>query len=55
MIKNQNKEYDDYSVSPVIRQGLQHWAYTLTKSDYEPPKSDYDPAESDPDPDRNHF
>jgi hypothetical protein len=35
MIKNQNKEYDDYNVGPVIRQGLQHWAYTLTKSDYE--------------------
>ncbi|MBI87969.1 MAG: hypothetical protein CMB67_02930 [Euryarchaeota archaeon] len=27
--------YDDESVSPVIRQSLQHWAYRLTLSDYE--------------------
>ena len=30
MCKKKNKKYDDISVSPVIRQGLQHWAYILT-------------------------
>ena len=30
--KNKTK-YNDYKVSPVIRQGLQHWAYRLTPSD----------------------
>jgi len=34
MCKKQNKKYNDYSVSPVIRQGLQHWAYQLTKKDF---------------------
>jgi hypothetical protein len=29
-----NKAFDDFSVSPVIRQGLQHWGYKLTKSDF---------------------
>ena len=29
------KSFDDASVSPVVRQTLQHWAYRLTKSDYE--------------------
>ena len=28
------KKYNDYSVSPVIRQGLQHWAYKLNLKDY---------------------
>ena len=27
--------YDNYGVSPVVRQTLQHWAYSLTKPDYE--------------------
>ena len=27
--------YDDASVSPVIRQGLLHWGYQLTKVDFE--------------------
>ena len=27
--------YDDASISPVIRQSLQHWAYRLTLSDFE--------------------
>jgi len=27
--------YDDESISPVIRQSLQHWAYRLTLSDFE--------------------
>jgi len=30
----QNKPYNDTSVSPVIRQGLQQWAYILTQSDF---------------------
>ena len=30
-----NAEFDDISVSPVIRQGLQHWGYILTKKEYE--------------------
>ena len=30
-----NKSHDDATVSPVIRQGLQHWGYMLTKKDYE--------------------
>jgi hypothetical protein len=25
------KRYDDFSISPVIRQTLQHWGYTLTE------------------------
>jgi len=27
--------YDNFGISPVIRQTLQHWAYTLTKDDFE--------------------
>lgn len=26
--------YDDYTISPIIRQSLQHWAYQLTKEDF---------------------
>ena len=33
MIKKKKTTYNDYTVSPVIRQGLQHWAYRLTSSD----------------------
>lgn len=33
-IKRKRKKYNDYSVSPVIRQGLQHWAYQLTSRDF---------------------
>ena len=25
--------HDDYSISPAIRQSLQHWAYQLTEED----------------------
>lgn len=32
-IQDKNGEYDDYSISPVIRQGLQHRGYQLTESD----------------------
>lgn len=34
-IKTQGKLVDDASVSPVIRQTLLHWAFELTKTDYE--------------------
>jgi len=33
MCKDKQKTYNDYSVSPVIRQGLQQWGYVITKSD----------------------
>lgn len=34
MIKAKRKKYNDASVSPVIRQGLQHWGYRLTNGDF---------------------
>jgi hypothetical protein len=34
MIHEKDKKYNDYSVSPTIRQGLQHWAYQLTNKDF---------------------
>jgi len=34
MIKEKNSKYNDYNISPVIRQGLLHWAYELTNDDY---------------------
>lgn len=33
MIRNANTTYDDVNISPVIRQGLQHWAYQLIPED----------------------
>lgn len=33
MIDDKNTTYDDMSVSPKIRQTLQHWGYQLTKKD----------------------
>jgi len=33
MILKKNTTFDDFSISPVIRQGLQQWAYQLTKKD----------------------
>ena len=35
MCVKQNKKYNDYSVSPVIRQGLLHWGYELNKKDFD--------------------
>lgn len=35
MIKDKKTTYNDYTVSPAIRQTLQHWAYKLTKKDYD--------------------
>lgn len=34
MCKKAKKRFNDESVSPVIRQGLQHWGYKLTIGDY---------------------
>ena len=34
MIKNAGSKYDDYSISPKIRQILLHWDYELTKKDF---------------------
>ena len=31
MIKDVNGRFDDYSISPKIRQILFHWGYELTK------------------------
>ena len=35
MIRNSGSKYDDYSVSPQIRQILLHWGYDLTEKDFE--------------------
>ena len=35
MCRTQKRAYNDITVSPVIRQGLQHWAYVLTRRDFE--------------------
>ena len=32
MIKDINKKFDDYSISPKIRQILLHWGYELVES-----------------------
>ena len=32
MIKDANVTFDDYSISPKIRQILVHWGYELTES-----------------------
>ena len=34
MIKNANSKFDDYSVSPKIRQILLHWGHKLTEKDF---------------------
>ena len=33
MIKKDKKKYNDFTISPKIRQTLQHWAYVLKKHD----------------------
>ena len=33
MIKSRNAKYNDYSISPTIRQILLHWGYVLVESD----------------------
>ena len=35
MIKNKGSKYDDYSISPKIKQIVLHWGYELVKSDIE--------------------
>ena len=35
MIKNSDSKFDDYSISPKIRQILLHWGYELTEKDFE--------------------
>ena len=35
MIKKKKTTYNDYSVSPIIRQGLLQWAWEVNKRDYE--------------------
>ena len=35
IIKHSGSIYDDYSISPKIRQMLLHWGYELTKKDLE--------------------
>ena len=42
MCIKEGKKYNDYSVSPVIRQGLQHWAYKLNLKDYNKHKTPSD-------------
>ena len=34
MIKDAGSKFDDYSVSPKIRQILLHWGYELTEKDF---------------------
>lgn len=39
MLIKKGKSYDDYEVSPAIRQTLQHWGYQLTKEDFHSQKN----------------
>ena len=34
MIRNANSKFDDYSISPKIRQILLQWGYELTEKDF---------------------
>ena len=34
MIKNAGSKFDDYSISPKIRQILLNWGYELTKKNF---------------------
>ena len=34
MIRNAVSKYDDYSISPKVRQIVLHWGYELTKKDF---------------------
>ena len=36
----QNKHWNDSTVSPVIRQSLLHWAYELTEEDFDRTRQD---------------
>ena len=35
LIVKKGGKYNDFSISPKIRQTLQHWGYKLTKKDFE--------------------
>jgi hypothetical protein len=35
LIVENNCKYNDYTISPKIRQTLQHWGYVLTKQDFD--------------------
>ena len=34
MIRNAGSKFDDYSISPKIRQILYHWGYELAEKDF---------------------
>ena len=34
LIKKHKTKYNDYKISPKIRQTLQHWGYKLTERDF---------------------
>ena len=34
MINNADRKFDDYSISPKIRQIFLHWGYELTEKDF---------------------
>ena len=34
MIKDADSKFDDYSISPKIRQVLLHWGYELNEKDF---------------------
>ena len=34
-IIDKHGKYDDFTISPAIRQTLQHWSYKLTKKDFD--------------------
>ena len=34
MIEDVDGKFDDYSISPIIRQILLHWGYGLTEKDF---------------------
>lgn len=40
ILKKKGGKYDDETISPKIRQTLQHWGYVLTKKDFEEEKKD---------------
>ena len=39
-IRAKNGKYNDFTISPAIRQTLQHWAYVLTKKDFDEIKNE---------------
>ena len=35
IIIREKRRYDDYKIKPVLRQGMMHWSYELTKKDFD--------------------